>query len=390
MHACVSEQRGIMIHDIAITSMEVIAPKTPESKGVRFKDLNDFFDIDNHHICDVVHSESKSRDSKIIGKHTAMLLSATGAVFKDSFLDHYEPHDIGIFTALGMFDYDVSDLLPAVNKSIKDGHLDYTLFFKKGFREIYPLWPLTMLNNIAMCQCAIRLGIKGDNGVFSPHSDSSLNAIYEGWMSVVEGRSRVAIAGAVSEIISPLCLVRYLLCNTKASRVGDTSNIPSYALSEGVVAFCLENICNAQERGISALCVINGFGASFGFDEINGGATTDAITTSMRLALEDANLKPNDINLIFTHDDTQTHDGHNEDRAIKTVFGNSSVTTICTKPFVGDMLSCAGAFDVSLGIRILLGQTTNIVATSKPIKHILINAMSVEGNVTSLIIGRGK
>ena len=65
--------------------------------------------------------------------------------------------EIGFFAGMGMVDYDMEDLLPAVLESLDaEGKLDCSAFYVKGYTEIYPLWPLSMLNNISFCQVATR------------------------------------------------------------------------------------------------------------------------------------------------------------------------------------------------------------------------------------------
>ncbi len=89
--------------------------------------------------------------------------------------------EIGFFAGMGMVDYEVDDLLPAVLKSLNaTGDLDYSAFYSKGYTEIYPLWPLSMLNNISFCQVATSLDLQGENTVFSPHADSGAMAVAEG------------------------------------------------------------------------------------------------------------------------------------------------------------------------------------------------------------------
>ena len=82
---------------------------------------------------------------------------------------------MGFFAGMGTVDYHLEDLLPAVAKSLsQSGDLDYDRFFSAGYQEIYPLWPLGMLNNVAFCQAAIHFGLRGENAVFSPHGDAGI------------------------------------------------------------------------------------------------------------------------------------------------------------------------------------------------------------------------
>jgi 3-oxoacyl-(acyl-carrier-protein) synthase len=153
----------------------------------------------------------KARELRIMGRHSLMLMKAALDAWEDAGLaDRGVPMEgVGFFAGMGMVDHDVDDLLPAVKKSLTpDGRIDYRRFYEGAFREIYPLWPLSMLNNIAFCQVAIRLGIRGENAVFSPHGDSTIHAFYEAAGMIREGKAEMVLAGGVSEEVKPASLAR--------------------------------------------------------------------------------------------------------------------------------------------------------------------------------------
>ncbi len=114
-----------------------------------------------------------------MGTHLSLLLVSIREALGNAGIvpEMFEPEDFGFFAGMGMVDYHIEDLLPAVQKSLNQASdLDYDRFFSAGFQEIYPLWPLGMLNNVAFCQAAIHFGLRGENCVFAPHGDAGIQA----------------------------------------------------------------------------------------------------------------------------------------------------------------------------------------------------------------------
>ncbi|HXX58772.1 MAG TPA: beta-ketoacyl synthase N-terminal-like domain-containing protein, partial [Thermodesulfovibrionales bacterium] len=133
------------------------------------------------------------KDSRIMDTHAYMLMKSSRDAYREAKLDtaSVPAEETGFYAGMGMVDYRIEDLLPAVHKSLNSGGgLDYDAFFSEGYKEVYPLWPLSMLNNISFCQVAINLNIKGDNTVFSPHADSGAQAVIEGMSAIREGKAQ--------------------------------------------------------------------------------------------------------------------------------------------------------------------------------------------------------
>jgi 3-oxoacyl-[acyl-carrier-protein] synthase II len=353
------------------------------------------------------------RDSRIMDKHSYMLMKSSRDAFKQSRLNSREisPEDIGFFAGMGMVDYSVEDLLPSVVKSLDEqGRLDYDKFYSGAYQQIHPLWPLSMLNNINFCQVAIDLGIKGDNTTFCPHADSGVHGIIEAYNSVMSGRAKVALAGGVSEKVSPLSIARALwfgILNTS-----DNKCLPfgrdrrGTVLGEGSGTISLELQSTAEKRQAPSLAAVTGYGASFEISEGSNCAASGAIVLSMEQAIAMAGLKPSDIDLIIAHGDgTYTGDKH-EIEAIHHTFSDciDKVNVFSSKGALGHMLAGAAAVDAVLGIYILQhgiipavydsplqdeGIKFNLVS-GKPNKsgprRILINSRSYEGQCASLIL----
>jgi 3-oxoacyl-[acyl-carrier-protein] synthase II len=357
------------------------------------------------------------RDSRIMDRHSYMLMKSGRDAFMQSRLDtgSVAPEDIGFFAGMGMVDYNIQDILPSIVKSRdRDGIFEYDRFFSGGYREIHPLWPLSMLNNISFCQVAIDLGIKGENTVFSPHGDSGIHAIMEAYHVVSEKRATVALAGGVSEKISPQSLARASLSGTLNTTDSEDSlycnpfgkDRRGTVMGEGCGILVLEHESSARERQVRRLAVISGYGASCGLDEEAHCPASEAISFSMEQALAVADLRPSDIDVIIAHGDGTGAGDRNESEAIHHTFKNciSQVPVFTSKGAIGNLLAGASAADVIIGICMLGNGIIPPVCGSYPIDddilftvvqggplrtapgRIMINTRSYEGQCASLII----
>lgn len=357
------------------------------------------------------------RDSRIMDRHSYMLMKSSRDAFKQSKLDNgaIPPEDIGYFAGMGMVDYNIEDLHPSVVQSLnEDGNLDFDKFYSGGFQQIHPLWPLSMLNNINFCQVAIDLGIKGDNTTFCPHADSGVHGIIEAYNSVLAGKAKAALAGGVSEKVSPLSIARALwfgILNTSGNNQ-EIRCIPfgrdrrGTVLGEGCGIISLELQSTARQRGVPSLAAVTGYGVSFEVSEDSHCPTAKAISLSMEKAIAKANLAPSDIDLIIAHGDGTYMGDKHEIEAIHHTFPDcvDKVTVFSSKGALGHMLAGAAAADAVMAIYILEHGIIPAVYDSplqddgikfrlvsgKPVKEsprrILINSRSYEGQCASLII----
>jgi 3-oxoacyl-(acyl-carrier-protein) synthase len=150
--------------------------------------------------------------------------------------------DVGLYVATGMVDAALEDLAPAILAS-RDGagRLDVARFFAAGFRAIHPLWPLAMLNNVAVGQVAADLDVRGDNLVFACEADAGVRAFQEALAALEEGAVRLALVGGVAEPVSPASLARRRLRGQGAPP------------GEGGAVVALEHPDSARGRGVRVL-----------------------------------------------------------------------------------------------------------------------------------------
>lgn len=352
------------------------------------------------------------RDARIMDRHSYMLMKCTRDAFAKAGLDKASVpgEDIGFFAGMGMIDYNIKDLLPAVLKSTdSEGNIDYDKFYSSGFQEIHPLWPLSMLNNITFCQVAIDLGIRGENTVFSPHADSGAQAISEGMRTILEGKAKAVIAGGVSEKVSPLSLARGHLAGILAI---DNECRPfaegrkGTILGEGCGMLSMELRSSADERGVPYTAMLTGYGSACEINDSLSGPTASAIAHAMKSALAAAAISPYDIDLVIANGDGTSCGDKNELTALHQIFSGriEKLNVVSSKSAVGHLFAGAPAADIILGMQMIergiIPPIVNAGPADKNIrfnlvnagplkeypKRIMINCQSYEGQCASLII----
>ena len=359
------------------------------------------------------------RDARIMDLHSFLLLTAGREAFRIARPVHSGMlgEEMGFFAGMGMIDYKTDDLMPAVLKSLApDGSIDCHAFYASGYQEIHPLWPLSVLDNITFCQVAIDLGIRGDNSVFCPHADGGAVAITEGYRNVLEGRSRLVLAGGVSEKVSPMSIARGLLAGVlkKPSGNGDKGNRPfadegkGTVLGEGAGIVALELRSSADTRGVPYSVMIAGYGHACEPLEDGPAPTARAIVSAMNQALRSASLRPEDIDLVIAHGDATYYGDRSEREAVAQVFSGNGVPVFSSKTALGHLLAAAPAVDMILGMMIIengiipavipeagredAGQghpEFNLVTggpLKKNVRKVMINCQSYEGQCSSVIL----
>ena len=358
-----------------------------------------------------------SRDARIMDKLAHMIIKCGLDAIRESGLHETSlpREEIGMFVGIGMVDYEVNDLLPAVVKSVDAAdRIDYDAFYSAGYQEIYPLWPLSMLNNITCCLAAIHLDIRGDNSVFSPDADAGAEAIAEGVKTLLTGKARAVMVGGVSERVSPMSLARAHLnqiLNTTDQTTAKkcrpfSKHRKGTILGEGCGIMVLEPYSAALDRGISTMALITGYGSACEVDESGPVPTPRSIAYAMKEAARNAELSPADIDVIIAHGDGTYSGDKNEIEAIHQVFAGSidRLNVFSSKGALGNLLAGSAAVDAVLAVSMLQSGIIPPTLHSEPTeshirfnvvqkrpvrvhpKRILINSQSCEGRCASLVL----
>lgn len=238
-----------------------------------------------------------------------------------------------------------------------------------GTPRFNPFFIPKMILDIAAGQISIRHGFRGPNFAVVSACASSTNAIIDAFDNIRLGKADVIVTGGSEAVISAAGVGGFNAMKALSERNDDpkTASRPfdkdrdGFVMGEGAGALVLESLDHALARGAKIYCEIAG-----------GGATGDAyhITAPhpdglgannvMKAALNDANLKPEDIDYINVHGTSTPLGDIAETKAILNVFGNHAynLNISSTKSMTGHCLGAAGALEA---LACILAVTKDVV-----------------------------
>ena len=232
----------------------------------------------------------------------------------------------------------------------------HKVLLEKGPRRISPFFIPGMIANMASGQIAIEFGAKGPNISIESACAASCHAVGEAFRWIREGKSDAMITGGSDALVTPLalggfCSMRALSARNdepeKASRPFDL-NRDGFVMGEGAGLLVLEELAGVLDRGAEIYAEVAGYGLSGDAyhvsapDPDGGGAIS-----CMSMAINDAGLKPEDIDYINAHGTSTKLNDESENKAVKAVFGEHAykLAISSTKSMTGHLLGGAGGIE---------------------------------------------
>jgi 3-oxoacyl-[acyl-carrier-protein] synthase II len=233
---------------------------------------------------------------------------------------------------------------------------------REGPRAVNPaLFPNTVINSPAS-QISIRFSIKGFNTTIATGFTASLDALRYAYDFIQFNRADAVVVGGVEELCIQTYLGFYKLKFLAGSKGLDSDlelSCPfdkrrnGIIFGEGAAMVVIEPLDKALERGAKIYAEILSFGNYFDPFRINKyNKRGPGIRAAMRLALENANLKPQDIDYISANANSVKEADLIEVEAIKDVFGDSAnkVPVSSVKSMVGESFSACGALSLAASV----------------------------------------
>jgi 3-oxoacyl-[acyl-carrier-protein] synthase II len=214
--------------------------------------------------------------------------------------------------------------------------------------------PRTVANNPAG-EITVNLGLTGPHYTIGAACAAGNAGIIQGVQQLRLGECDFALAGGVSESIRAYGIFAGFKSQgalashsdpTKASRPFDKDR-NGIVVSEGGCIYVLERLDDAQKRGANIIAEVAGY-------RINSDGTDYVLPNPerqeecMRQALANANMQPEDIDLVSTHATSTPQGDEQECKAIRNLFGDSPSTLVNnTKSFIGHSMGAAGAIELA-------------------------------------------
>lgn len=233
---------------------------------------------------------------------------------------------------------------------------------EKGPKRVSPMFVPMAIANMAAGNIAIRANAKNICTSIVTACATGTNSIGEAYRQIKEDRAKVMIAGGSEASVNEIGIAGFAALNA-LSTSSDPSNASKpfdrdrngFVLGEGGGTLVLESLEHAQQRGARIIGEVVGYGATADAYHITAPDPTGAgAARAMQAAIDEAGIKPAEIDYINAHG-TATHaNDSGEALAINKVFGeNNDVLVSSTKGMTGHLLGAAGAIEAVITVAAL-------------------------------------
>ena len=293
------------------------------------------------------------KDAKRMDRFTQFGIVAADEAIADAGLDEagYDPYRIGVIvsSAAGGF------------HTFEKNHL---AMIEKGPTKGSPFTVPMLIVDMASGRISIKHGYKGVNKVVVSACATGTHSIGDAFRSIQYGDADAIVAGGCEATITTLGVGAFTACRAlskrndepqKASRPYDKDR-DGFIMGEGAGVLVLEEYEHAKKRGAHIYAEIVGYGQTAdAHDIVAPDPEGKGALKSMEFALEDAGMKPQEIDYINPHGTSTGLGDMAESHAIAQIFGdkeqNPNLLVSSTKSMHGHMLGATGAVEAIVCVK---------------------------------------
>lgn len=294
-----------------------------------------------------------AKDAKRMDRFTQFAMVAADEAIADSGIDDadIDPYRIGVIvsSAAGGF------------HTFEKNHM---AMIEKGPTKGSPFTVPMLIVDMASGRISMKHGYKGLNKVVVSACATGTHSIGDAFRSIQYGDADVIVAGGCEATITTLGIGAFTACRAlskrndepqKASRPYDKDR-DGFIMGEGAGVMILEEYEHAKKRGAKIYAEIVGYGQTAdAHDMVAPDPEGNGAYKAMEFALEDAELKPEDIDYINPHGTSTGLGDIAESQAIEKIFGdkeaNPNLLVSSTKSMHGHMLGATGAVEAIVCVK---------------------------------------
>lgn len=346
---------------VVVTGMGALTPlgnSVPEYwqgliNGVSGADFITLFDaakFKTRFACEIKNFEPtdflERKEARKIDRFTQTALVASDQAVKDAGIskENVNPDRVGVISASG-----IGGLITFQDEVMNFAKGDGTPRFN-------PFFIPKMILDIAAGQISMRHGFRGPNFAVVSACASSTNGLMEAFNLIRLGKADIILAGGAESVISEAGVGGFNAMKALSERNDDpkTASRPydkdrdGFVMGEAAGIIVLEELEHALKRGAKIYCEVAGAGATADAYHITAPHPEGLGAKQVMLAaLDDAGLKPEDIDYINTHGTSTPLGDIAEVKAILDVFGEHAykLNISATKSMTGHCLGAAGVVE---------------------------------------------
>jgi len=295
---------------------------------------------------------------KVMSRETQLGFAAAELAWEQARLEGagVDPDRLGVTMGSNMYCPELPELAPGYRASDAGaGRFDYSRWGGPGIREVFPLWLLKYLPNMAPAHVGILHDARGPSNSIVAGDVSALLALIEAADIVARGHADVMIAGGNSSTFAMMDLMWH--AGARRSRRVDEphracrpfdADRDGMVDGEGAAIFVLESRRHAEARGVAPLARLAGYGRCHEPTSESRPPTGDAIRRAIELALAQADLEPSAVGHVNAHGLSTELDDRIEATAIAAALGDVPVTA--PKSFIGNIGAGSGAVELAFSL----------------------------------------
>lgn len=232
--------------------------------------------------------------------------------------------------------------------------VNYKAMLERGPRRISPFMIPGCIINMASGLVGIMKNLRGPNLATVTACATGLHAIGEAAWMIRRGDADVMLAGGTEGTVCEVGIGGFDSMHALSRRNDDPAHASrpfdvdrdGFVMGEGCGLLVLEDYDHAVARGAKIYCELAGYGLSGDAYHITTPAT-DGPVRSMKMALNHAGLKPEDIDYLNAHGTSTSVGDINESRAVRELFGEHTdkLVVSSTKGATGHLLGGAGGIE---------------------------------------------
>ncbi|HEX7283220.1 MAG TPA: beta-ketoacyl-ACP synthase II [Vicinamibacterales bacterium] len=236
---------------------------------------------------------------------------------------------------------------------------EHKAYLEGGPRKISPFFIPSAIINLASGQVSIRFGARGPNLATCTACTASAHAIGDAYEIIRRGAADAMIAGGAEAAVCPMGVGGFAALRALSTRNDDPTHASrpfdkdrdGFVLGEGAGIIILEELEFAKRRGASIYAEMVGYGMSGdAFHMTAPSEDGDGAHRVMKIAIESAGIRPEQVNYINAHGTSTPHNDRIETHAIKRTFGEHAhkLAVSSTKSMTGHLLGAAGGLEAGI------------------------------------------
>lgn len=233
---------------------------------------------------------------------------------------------------------------------------EHDVLLQRGPDRVSPFFIPSMLPNMGAAQVSRIFDAKGYNSTTVTACAAGTQAIGEGLEVIRRGAADVMLVGGSDASICALGLAGFCAVRALSTRNGDPRRASrpfdagrdGFVPGEGSAILVIEELHHALARGARIYAELAGFGATAdAYHMVAPEPEGEGAARAMQAALDDAGVRPEEVDYINAHGTSTPLNDMTETKAIKRVFGEHAyrVPISSTKSMVGHLLGASGALE---------------------------------------------